>query len=91
MMTQVENQLSDLQLVVYDKIRLAGWDGATCDECEVATGGTHQSISARVHELVAMKRIERRGARRKTRAGRMAFIYVMHGLVAASERKDGGE
>lgn len=91
MTTQPENPLSDLQLAVLDRVRLAGWDGITCDEVEVALNGTHQSISARVNELVTMKLIERRGARRKTRAGRMAFIYVVYGLVAASERKDGGE
>jgi predicted transcriptional regulator len=80
--------LSDLQQKVLDRVRLAGWDGCTCDEAEVSIGGTHQSISARFNELVAKGLIERRGARRRTRAGRMAFIYVAAGLVAASERKD---
>ncbi len=84
-------QLSDLQLKVLDRIRLSGWDGRTTDELEQDVGGTHQSISARVNELAAMKLIERRGAKRKTRAGRSAFIYVITGMVAASERKDRGE
>lgn len=81
-----EASLSDLQLKIYDLIRLAGWEGKTTDELEVELKLTHQSCSARVNELQAMKLIERRGARRKTRAGRGAFIYVQRGLTGAEER-----
>lgn len=81
-----EAKLSDLQLKVYDLIRLAGWEGKTTDEVEVELELTHQSCSARVNELQEMKLIERRGARRKTRAGRPAFIYVQAGLTGAEER-----
>ena len=81
-----EAKLSDLQLKVYDLIRLAGWEGKTTDELEVELNLTHQSCSARVNELQEMKLIERRGARRKTRAGRGAFIYVQFGLTGAEER-----
>ncbi len=84
--SQLESRLSDLQLKVYDLFRLAGWEGRTTDECEAELGLTHQSVSARVHELEKLKLIERRGARRKTRAGRPAFIYVLAGVKAAGER-----
>lgn len=86
MTTPIESQLSDLQLKVYDLIRLAGWEGKTTDEVEAELSLTHQSCSARVNELQGMKLIERRGARRKTRAGRQAFIYVLAGLTGAEDR-----
>ncbi len=83
-----ENNLNDLELRVYDLIRLAGWEGKTTDEIEVALGLSHQSASARVSELEHKhKLIERRGARRRTRQGRAAFIYVQKGLTAADARQ----
>ena len=84
----VESKLSDLQLAVFDRIRLAGWAGCTVDEIEVATGRTHQSVSARVNELVAKKLIEGSGTTRKTRAGRGARVYILYGLKAANERQE---
>lgn len=86
MTTPIESKLSDLQLKVYDLIRLAGWDGKTTDEVEAELNLSHQSGSARVNELQGMKLIERRGARRKTRQGRQAFIYVLAGLTGAEDR-----
>lgn len=89
-MTDIESRLSDLQLKVYDQIRLAGWEGKTTDEIEEALALTHQSCSARVNELKNWKPsplIERRGITRKTRAGRPADVYVLSGLRAAIERK----
>jgi predicted transcriptional regulator len=85
-MSDIESKLSDLQLKVYDLVKLAGWDGKTCDEVEVALGLTHQSASARVHELEKMKLIEQRGTKRKTRAGRTAYVFVLAGSRAAAER-----
>lgn len=88
-----DKPLSDLQQRVYDLIRMAGWEGKTTDEIEAITGLPHQNISARVNELANWKPeplIERRGARRKTRAGRPAFIYVQYGLTAVAERERGG-
>jgi hypothetical protein len=78
-----ESKLGELQLQIYDLIRSAGWEGKTVDELEVATGRTHQSVSARVNELENYKPkplIERRAAKRKTRANRSAFIFVQAGL-----------
>lgn len=87
-MPDVESKLSELQLTVYDLIRSAGWDGKTVDEIEVATSKSHQSISARVNELENMKPtplIERRAAKRVTRSGRKAFIFVAYGLKRANK------
>lgn len=87
----IEARLSDLQLKVYNLIRLAGWEGKTCDEVEVSLGLSHQSVSARVNELENWKPsplIERRGARRATRSGRKAFIFVQAGLIAAATCDD---
>lgn len=89
-MASIEARLSDLQLKVYDQVRLAGWEGKTTDEIEATLGVTHQSCSARVNELKNWKPeplIERRGITRKTRAGRPADVYVLAGLRAATERK----
>lgn len=86
-MSDIESKLGDLQLKVYDLIKLAGWEGKTCDELEVELGLTHQSCSARVHELEKkLKLIERRGITRKTRAGRQAGVFVLIGSRAATER-----
>lgn len=82
-----EERLNDQERDVYDLIRLAGWEGKTTDEVEVSLKLTHQAASARVSELEHKhKLIEKRGAKRKTRAGRMAFIYVQKGLTPAKER-----
>ena len=89
-MSSIESKLGDLQLKVYDLIRLAGWEGKTTDEIEAETGLTHQCCSARVNELANWKPqplIERRGITRKTRAGRSAGVYVVAGLTRADERK----
>lgn len=89
-MSDIESRLSDLQLKVYDQIRLAGWEGKTTDEIEATLGLTHQSCSARMNELKNWKPdplIERRGITRKTRAGRPADVYVLAGLRAAQDRK----
>ena len=85
-MSDIEARLSDLQLKVYEQIKLAGWDGKTVDEIEVAIGRTHQSVSARVNELANWKPkalIEARAARRKTRAGKPAAVYVLAGCKRA--------
>jgi predicted transcriptional regulator len=87
-MSDVESKLSDLQLQVYNVIRTAGWEGATTDEIEVVVKRTHQSVSARVNELAEMKLIEARAARRKTRAGKPAAIYILFGLRRANPDRD---
>jgi hypothetical protein len=90
-MADIESLLSDLQLKVYNMIKTAGWYGCTTDEIEAELGRSHQSISARVNELANWKPkplIEARAARRKTRAGRPAAIYILEGLRAANPDRD---
>jgi hypothetical protein len=89
-MADIESQLSALQLQVYDLIRSAGWEGCTVDELEVATGRTHQSISARVNELENWKPtplVERRAAKRNTRTGRPAWIFIQCGLKRVNKEE----
>lgn len=50
--------------------------GFTCDEVETKTGGPHQTVSARVRDLVKEGRIKDSGQRRPTRRGRAARVYV---------------
>jgi hypothetical protein len=58
-------------------IRDAGASGATCDEVEEALGGVHQSISARIRELVQLRLIYDTGLTRLTRSGRDARVYAV--------------
>lgn len=50
--------------------------GATCDEVEEATGMRHQTCSARVRELFLKGMIRDSEARRKTRSGRTAVVWL---------------
>lgn len=49
--------------------------GHTCDELEVITGGRHQSVSARVRELVLAGIAYDSAVRRLTRSGRKAVVW----------------
>ena len=66
---------------VLDFITEQGVEGATADEVLVALALTHQNGSARVSTLASLRQIEDSGARRKTRSGRMAAVYVATGHV----------
>jgi predicted transcriptional regulator len=79
-MADRESKLSELQLIVYDLVCAAGWDGATMEQVEKETNKTHQSISARMNELEKLGLIERRAAKRRNSTGRGAWIYVKKGL-----------
>lgn len=68
-----------LRAKVRDAIAAKGDHGATCDEIEVATGLSHQTASARVHELAKLGGIEDSGRRRPTRSGRKAAVYRARG------------
>lgn len=52
-------------------------DGLTADECELALNGQHQSVSARIYDLVNEGAIVESGRSRATRTGRLARIYVL--------------
>lgn len=49
--------------------------GMTCDEVERRLGGRHQTISARIRELVQQGAVRDTGLRRMTSSGRSARIY----------------
>ncbi len=56
-------------------VSASGRAGRTCDEVEIVTRWTHQTVSARLRELVLMGKIEDTGARRPTRSRRSARVY----------------
>ena len=60
-------------------IRLRGRGGCTCDEMECLTQIPHQTASARIKGLADKGLIKDSGARRKTRSGRAARVYVVCG------------
>lgn len=49
--------------------------GATCDECTEALGLTHQSASARFHELVRVGCLVSTGQKRQTQSGGVAAVH----------------
>lgn len=61
--------------------RTRGAHGATCDELELITGMTHQTASARVHELMRLGKLvaseaDGKTIRRPTRSGSKATVWV---------------
>lgn len=60
---------------VLDHIVKCGEAGATCDEVERQLVLTHQTASARVHELMRQGVIFDSGVRRATRSGRKATVW----------------
>lgn len=73
----IQPQLNKMELAVYQHIAKQGRNGATCDEIEVALGFRHQTASARVNGLSKKARVRDSGARRKTRGGRSAAVWVL--------------
>jgi hypothetical protein len=79
----IQHKVPKLQRQVLDCVR-AMPGGVTCDDVEVFTGLAHQTCSARFRELsscqppLIRKLLLADGsyARRKTRSGRGAFVYV---------------
>jgi hypothetical protein len=64
-----------LREVVLNAIRDAGADGLSSDEAEVVLAMTHQTVSARVHELARAGAIVDTGERRRTRSKRLATVW----------------
>ena len=58
---------------VYGSIAAAG---KTCDEIEALLGLSHQTVSARVRDLVKADRVYDTGERRATRSGRKAIVWA---------------
>jgi predicted transcriptional regulator len=73
--TSVEPHLERLELLVRDAIA-GSPHGLTCDEVEQETGLSHQTASARLNSLWNDNLIVRTDRKRKTRSGRLAFVYV---------------
>lgn len=67
---------ASLREQILDHIQKLGGAGATCDEVEVSFGLRHQTASARIRELVQVGSLKDSGARRKTRSGRGAVVWV---------------
>jgi hypothetical protein len=61
---------------VLGAIRHLGDHGASCDDVEMVLDMTHQTASARVHELAWAGFIQDSGRQRKTRSGRAAIVWV---------------
>lgn len=71
---KIKPKVNRLQQQVLEVIRAAP-DGLTCDAVEARLEGRHQTISARVRELVQLSLIFDTGRREKTRSGRRARVY----------------
>jgi hypothetical protein len=71
----IEPHLTELQTKVKLWIKDCGKRGATCDELEHYSGIRHQTLSARVRELVLRGWIYPTQRTRKTRSGRQAVVY----------------
>ena len=52
-------------------------NGGTCDEVEVMSGFSHQTVSARIRELAKAGRIKDSGRTRPTSAGRKAVVWIV--------------
>jgi len=72
----MESSAESYEIMVLNFVRNSGTRGATADECQSALGLTHQNGSARVSMLARRGAIVRTDAKRKTRQGRGAFVYV---------------
>lgn len=68
------NAPSDAERIA-EYIHQQGANGATCDECEVTLGLSHQVSSARIRGLQIKQRIMDLGERRKTRTGCNAVVW----------------
>jgi hypothetical protein len=62
---------------VFAAILQAGDNGATCDEIELLLNQPHQTVSARIYDLVREGRIHNTGHSRITRAGAAAIVYAI--------------
>lgn len=71
-----------VQTTVFNAIRVAGAWGRTCDELEINLKLSHQTASARVHELMKAGSIVAKSDRRMTRSGRKASVWVTPEHVA---------
>jgi ribA/ribD-fused uncharacterized protein len=69
--------VTSLRALVREYVRGQTSRGATCDEVEAALSLTHQTTSARVHELMKLGAVVDSGVRRRTRSNRDAVVWVV--------------
>ena len=64
---------------LYDRVLNCIYDNGsmTCDEVEVEIGGRHQSVSSRIRKGVQDGYLVNSGAKRKTRTGRKAIVWMV--------------
>jgi len=72
--TSIANSAGDCRARIFGFIGRP--EGSTCDEAEAAFGWRHQTVSARFWELERSGLIKKSEARRATRSGRAARVYV---------------
>jgi len=63
-------------------------DGKTCDECEIGLNMSHQTCSSRITWLKIRGCLADSGARRKTRSGRNAIVWIVYKPMPDREQKD---
>ena len=68
----LEAHLSQLEQTVFDLIAA---EPRTCEALELASGLSHQTVSARVRGLVLRDRVMDSGTRGRNRSGRRAVIW----------------
>ena len=64
---------------LYDRVLNCIYDNGamTCDEVEVEIGGRHQSVSSRIRKGVQDGYLVNSGAKRRTRTGRKAIVWII--------------
>lgn len=78
----IQGNLEGMREIVYELIATDPTGGMTCDECELASGGRHQTVSARIYDLRRSGLIKDSSVRRNTRSGRSAIVWC---AIEASE------
>jgi hypothetical protein len=68
--------VGQLAQLVLDEIEKQA-EGATCEEIEILLNMKHQTVSARIRELVLMNKLYDSGATRYNASGRKAIVYML--------------
>lgn len=71
----VKSRAATMRAMVLSHIRDRAKIGSTCDEAEMVLDMSHQTCSARIHELAREGAIVPSGFR-ETRTGRKAVVYI---------------
>jgi hypothetical protein len=74
--SSMEDSAPRIRARIYVSVKKSGNWGQTCDELEILHG-RHQTVSARLRELVLDGWIFDSGRRRLTRSGRKARVYLV--------------